>query len=506
MSKKDRSRKKNKKSNYINPMHMTEALKEFGESLDKKSAFLFYGIMFLIALYLGVFFELKPVFLVIVIAVYILCTPQLIYNQKKHAYETRRFQDVNAYMSQMAQTFTDTQDVISSLERTSRSFSSGRMYETLKEAMEIINSGMSDVRKAERDALLHIEEKYDCEKVRNLHNFILSAEELGGECSTEFSILEKIRGAWKDAVVLYHHQIVNKRNLSIVVYGVLLLLCIFMLNVMRDADIDIIRSGFIQFVNAVLISLFIIFFVIMDKRLTTSLLKDAKYMTEEKAVKLFAYITSFDSKKERKKNIVYGIGSIVAAVILVAGKRNLISVAVAAGIIFIGFNVHKIKLMITVDELKGEVRKAFPMWLFDVMLLIQRESVEGAIEKSVETAPPVMKNELRRICALLRAEPHNPDAYTSFFADFNNLDIEEAMRKLYALSIGNGGNGDVMSVIIETNMVVLEQAEKERLNIKGSINISGMVPILIIAFGFLMYIVAMFVDVISELVLMFQGV
>ena len=500
MSKK---KEKKKSSNFINPMRMTEALKEFGERLDRKSAFLFYGIMFLTAFYLGVFFELSPFFIAAVAVVYALCTPQLIYNQKKHAFETRRFQDVNAYMSQMAQTFADTQDVISSLQRTSRSFSSGRMCDTLKEAMDIIDNGMSDIRKAERDALMHIESRYNCEKVRNLHNFILSAEELGGECSTEFSILEKIRGAWKEAVVLYHSQIANKRNFGVIIYGILLLLCIFMLNVMRDADIDIISSGFIQFVNAVLISLFVIFFVVMDKRLNVSLLKDAKYMTEEKAEKLFSYVTGFDSKAERKKNIVYGVMAVIAAAGLVAVRRDLISFAVGVGIVFIGFNVHKITLILTVNELQSELRKAFPMWLFDIMLLIQRESVEGAIEKSVETAPPVMKNELRRICALLRAEPHNPDAYTSFFADFNNLDIEEAMRKLYALSIGNGGNGDVMSVIIETNMAVLEQAEKERLNIRGSINISSMVPVLIIGFGFLMYIVAMFVDVISELILLF---
>lgn len=492
-----------KKDRFVNPMHMTNALKEFGESLDKKSAFIFYGAMFLLALYLGIFFELKPVCIAVVIAVYVLCTPQLIYNQKKHAFEARRFQDVNAYMSQMAQTFTDTQDIISSLKRTSRSFSVGRMEETLREALSIIDNGTYDIRQSERDALSYIESRYDCEKIRNLHNFILSAEELGGECTTEFAILEKIRGAWKDAVTLYYRQLVNKRNFGLIIYGILLLLCIFMLNVLRDAEIDIIGMGIIQLANTAMISLFIVFFVTLDRKLNVSLLKDARVMSEEKAAKAFAYVNGFDSKKERHKNIVYAVSSVIAAVLIVIGNRTMISVAIASGIIFLGFNVHKITLILTIDELKSEVRKAFPMWLFDVMLLIQRESVEGAIEKSIDTAQPVLKNELQRICGILRAEPHNPDAYTSFFADYNNLDIEEAMRKLYALSIGNGGNGDVMSVIIESNLVILEQAEKERLHIKGSINISGMVPILIVGGGFLMYIVGMFIEVINGLSQMF---
>lgn len=496
-------KRRKKRDFYLNPMHMTEALREFGEGVDKKSAFLFYGVMFFIALYLGIFFELKPGFMLIVVAVYILCTPQLIYNQKKHAFEMRRFQDVNAYMRQMAQTFVDTQDIVEALRRTSKSFSTGRMCETLHEAIRIIDEGMGDIKQAEAEALAYVEAKYDCEKLRNLHEFLRSAEEIGGECTTEFSILEKIRGAWKDAVVLYHRQMVNKRNFSIIVYGAFLLVCVFMLNVLRDADINIIDMILVQMVNVLMISLFIVFFVIMDKRLNVSLLRDAKVMSEEKSKKYFEYVSNFDSKKERHKNSIYAIFSIIAAVLIVVGKQTVISVAVAAGIVFVGCNVHKIVLLLAVEELKREIKKAFPMWLFDVMLLIQRESVEGAIEKSIMTAPPVMKGELKRICAILNSKPHDPDAYTSFFADFNMLDIEEAMRTLYALAIGNGGNGDVMSVIIESNMVVLGQAERERLNLKGSINISAMVPILIVGVGFLMYLVAMFVEVVNNLVQLF---
>ena len=500
---KKRKKSKTNHQNLINPMHMTEALKEFGESVDKKTTFLFYGVMFLIALYLSVFFELNPFFIVCVIAVYVLVTPQLIYNQKKHSYEIRRFHDINAYMSQMAQIFTDSQDVINSLKETSRSFTEGRMNDTLKHALDIIDKGKSDIRKAEREALTYIEERYNCEKVRNLHSFILSAEEIGGECSREFYILENIRGAWKEAVIQYHQQTLKKRNYAVTIYGVLLLLCIFMLNVMREEGIDVIENGFIQFVNAMLISIFLLFFTVLDKRLNESLLKDFQYMTEEKALRLFTYINNFNSSRERRKNIVYGIVSVVIAGTLFIYKKDMVALVVGAAVVFVGFNVHKILLIMRIRELKKELRRAFPMWLFDIMLLIQRESVEGAIEQSVDTAPPVIKNEVQRISNLLRHEPHNPDAYLSFFADFNNLDIEEAMRKLYALSIGTGGNGDVMGVIIKSNMTILEQAERERLQIKGEINISGMLPILVIGFGFIAYIAMMFVDVISNLLKMF---
>ena len=67
------------------------------------------------------------------------------FNQSKFAYETRRFNDVNSYMSQMAQSFIYTQDVIESLRETATCFSSGRMTETLNHAFLIIENGKSDI-------------------------------------------------------------------------------------------------------------------------------------------------------------------------------------------------------------------------------------------------------------------------------------------------------------------------------------------------------------------------
>ena len=79
---------------------------------DKRVARLYYIALFFIALVLGLLFELNPIFIAIVILSYLLSVPQLVFNQKKFAYETQRFHDINSYMSQMAQSFIYTRDVI----------------------------------------------------------------------------------------------------------------------------------------------------------------------------------------------------------------------------------------------------------------------------------------------------------------------------------------------------------------------------------------------------------
>ena len=55
----------------------------------------------LIALVLGLLFELKLMLLFVVVIAYVICVPRFYSNQKKATYEKQRFQDVNAYMSQM---------------------------------------------------------------------------------------------------------------------------------------------------------------------------------------------------------------------------------------------------------------------------------------------------------------------------------------------------------------------------------------------------------------------
>ena len=123
------------------------------------------------------------------------------------------------------------------------------------------------------------------------------------------------------------------------------------------------------------------------------------------------------------------------------------------------------------------------------MLLLQRESVEGALEKSYYTAPPILRRELYRINVMLMEKPHDPDAYMSFLWDFNIQSINEIMHKLYSLAVGANRDSDVLDVVMEKNIKNLEKAERDSLMFKDAVKSFTWIPFLCAGFGCMGYLV-----------------
>ena len=456
---------------------------------DRRSARIYYLALFFLALILGLLFELNLFFVLIVILTFLISVPQIMLNQKKYAYETKRFQDINSYMSQMSQSFIYTKDVIKSLEETERCFSEGRMKETLQTALEMIEEGKWDIRGVEKKALEYIEEHYSCEKVRNLHRFFLNAEVLGGDCKREFLIFETTRTSWQSVVDSIRVKRFWERNIGAIMYAFFLLVCIIMLHIMRESNLDIMPMLLTQIVDLILLLGFIVFFVFMDNRLSKSLLLDVEVMDEIKANQYFDYLENYDSKKERQKYKAFAILSLVISVVLIYHRPNSISVVISLCLIFLSFNIHTIIHANARKTIQTEISKAFPMWLFDVMIHLQRESVEGAIEKSYDTAPPVLKRDLQRIIEHLAIKPHDPEAYMSFLGEYNLQSVNEIMHKLYSLSVGSNRDGEVLEVVMEKNIKRLEKVERDSLLFKDNVKTFTWIPFLCAGFGCICYLV-----------------
>lgn len=493
-----------KKENFIySPMRMTESLKEMGESYTRKTMVLSYVALLFVALILGLLFELKPVYLILVGIVYLLFVPHILYNRKKQSYELRRFNDINAYMSQMAQSFTGTGNILNSLTETADTFPSGRMHDTLKSAISILNEE-TDVDKAIEKAFCSIEEKYNCEKLKNLHEFLWMAQKRGGNCETEFAILEKTRIAWENAISKYRNDAVGVRNACSILYGLMLLICIIVMHAFPN-DLSIIGMGFIQVVNAIMLALLVVFFVMLDTRINGSLLRNPQFMSLETAETYFKTMQGTSSPKERQKYKIYPMITAVVVIFMFAMHPSPVIAAIGSVLVLLAASMEKIVIAVTLSALKSEIQKAFPKWLFDIMLRIQTESVDSAILSSAKSAPPVLQAELNRICHMIRRKPGDPDAYMSFLADFNILQIETAMRKLYSLSVGTGGNGDVMKTIIETNMDFLTEAEKKSIEMKSDTStLYQFLPIMVTSAGMLTYCVAILIVSLTQILMLFD--
>lgn len=489
MRNKGNKKRKQKEKLLLTPLHTTEALQAIGEEYNRKKAMLYYTAVLFVAIILGLLFEINIVFIVLICIAYILCVPQLLFNQSKFAYETRRFNDINSYMSQMAQSFIYTQDIIESLQETATCFSSGRMTDTLKFAFEIIEHGKTDIKKAEQDALMYIESRYACEKLHNLHRFFISAEELGGECKKEFEILENMRIAWQGVVESGRTKRYWERNIGACLYILFMGVAIMMLHVMRNSDLDIMGLMATQVVDSILLIGFVLYFVFMDNRLNKSLLIHSILMTEKKARAYYEYLDNYNAKEQWTRYRGITILSIIAAGMLMYLKTSWATLAISIGLVFMGCNINTIVHIIAVKTMQKEISRAFPKWLFDVMLLLQRESVEGSFEKSLETAPPVLRPEIIRINEMLTLKPHNPDAYMSFLREFGDQGINEIMHKLYSLAVGANRDPDVLDVVMEKNIKSLEKSERDTMIFMDSMKNGTWIPFICAGFACLAYLV-----------------
>ncbi len=336
-------------------------------------------------------------------------------------------------MSQISQSFVRTKNILSALRETADSFSTGSLKSILLEAIDILLLEGGDISLAQRKALGCIETAYPCEKLCNLHEFMLLAEQRGGDCKREFILLEKMRLAWERAVFKYWQTLLETRNITTLLYGLMLSTCIFILHAF-PTELSIIHLPFIQVMNCILTALFILFFLLLDNRVCGQFFRKAKVATTPK-----------------------------------------------------------------------EIAIAFPKWLFELLLLLQQESIESAILHSLPTAPPILQPELKKMNDLLLEHPGDISVFTSFLSEYNLPQVEMNMRKLYALSIGIEPQEESVSFLIETNLNSLMHAEEKSYEQKGGASLLlPHLPLFVVSFAMLLYCVAIIMISLSHISRLFE--
>lgn len=390
-------------------------------------------LLFISGLGFGLLFELKWFYLLFILVIYLIFLARIKEYQIKQSEEMEKFRQINSYMSQISQSFVRMQNILSTLQETIDTFPSGRMKNLLLESVDILLLEGGDITEAEKKALARLEAEYPCERLRNLHEFMLLVEQQGGNCKKEFVLLEKMRIAWESAILKYHQNLVETRNLTTLLYGLMLGVCVFVLHAFPN-ELSIVQMEFIQITNFILVSLLIIFFAVLDKQICGQLFRKPREMTQQK-----------------------------------------------------------------------EVETAFPKWLFSLMLLIQRESVESAILHSISTAPPILQPELTKMSQLMLEHPGEITVFTSFLSEHQLPQIELNMRKLYALSVGADQKEESINFMIESNMDSLMKAEEKSYEIKGGFStLFQFVPLFVVSFGMLIYCVAIIVVSLSRISALFQ--
>lgn len=485
--------KKKKRILFYTPKTLRAELDKMGESTNKKEVLIIAGALLAFAFVLMRIFALKPVFFIPICLCFAYTIPFIIVHSKKRKYEKKRFQETNSYLSHMGQSFRDTKSILTSLNETENKYRSGRMKSTLQTAIKIIRDS-ANIQNGEKEALAYIEEEYGCKKLHSFHEYIIKAERRGGDCNEELTLLEKIKNEWARAVENGYKTFCSNIYLMYLEIAVLLIICAFIQSRLPN-EFAIMHMTFIQVTNVILICLFTLIFILFDGKTAKNLLMDAKEMSEEEARKGFETIEKLDIKNNLIKGLPYAAIFLVLFGVMFFLTKKTVILGIGVVLMLIVLNIYNISYFAFKSQIKSELALSFPEWIFDVILLVQKENVQVAIIKSIDNAPAVLKHELYGLKDKIVAAPSDPNSYLSFLERFEIDGVEDAMRTLYSVSQGSGSK-ESLSVIAENNMQSLANAEKRRIESKNAYSAAYIyLPIMPCVFALIAYGGALLVNI-----------
>lgn len=185
-------------------------------------------------------------------------------------------------------------------------------------------------------------------------------------------------------------------------------------------------------------------------------------------------------------NLRYGSKDLDVTKLFNARIKNAALVFVAAIIYFLFTNISFINVLIAfilaVVTFKmpytklqnyyranlAKINQMLPYYLKSLEILIQHYTVPVALNKSIDTAPEIFKEGLRKLVEKIEKGDSSVEPYMDFAKEYPVRDSMRMMRLLYRLSLGSQESKQEQLLMFSRNVSVLqnkarEQRYKERL-------------------------------------------
>lgn len=398
--------------------------------------------------------------------------------------EEKRFYDASLYLDLMLSAFLREEKLDRSFDNVLNTLPEGKLKHLVEKAYEhmIVTFDNSQVM---RDATRMIEEEYDCKRIKGMHDFMLHVESYGGDIEKPMKLLMADKKRWEsrlEAVMLQRKKLVKQVVLSVIAS---LLICVMILY-MPVMQIDISKNSLVQIVTILVLVLDDLILLRAQKYLSVNWLQLDLQNEDGLEEKMKEYHAYSKSRARRTSIILLFIGLIFTTIFAILGKKWLVLTMLFLSFIF--SNQDKIGRKLQMKRIIKNVKSAFPNWLMDLVLLLQAENVQVALQKSRKHVPAIMKEELDTLLAHLEINPESVEPYHGFFKEFSIPQIHSAMNLLYSLSVGNSKNADrQIAELVDRNLELLDITEKERLSEKNNgLYLLFLAPVLTASFKLLL--------------------
>lgn len=109
------------------------------------------------------------------------------------------------------------------------------------------------------------------------------------------------------------------------------------------------------------------------------------------------------------------------------------------------------------------IDQLLPYYLKSIEILAQHYTIPVAISRSINTAPDVFKNGLRKMIAKIDSGDSSIDPYMDFAMEFPVRDSMRMMRLLYRLSIGAQENKQEQLLVFSKSVSSLQNKAREKM-------------------------------------------
>ena len=377
----------------------------------------------------------------------------------RNKYESKKIEDVASYIEQMLYSFRRNSKILASLQDTITIFGEGEMRDTIQSAIDHIIQSYSAGNIYE-EALEIIQKKYDCRRIRSLHRFLTKVEGVGGDHEIGVQALINDRRMWLERFDDY-----KKERSSIL--KEIIISCLFS-SIICAVTMRMLPSyvGAMQHIatriGSTLYIIINMFTVSSTFKKTVFYLNDMYTKDEQMALLTkFRWFRTWDKKTEQKKGLRPAIILVaLGALAIFLGFWWMFPITLLLGL-FIYFVQPIMRHNSARKSITREIEMAFPDWLMEISLLLQTENLHVALEKTVDNAPMMLKDDLTKLGNDIASYPTEVFPYIDFLHDIDVPNIHSSMKLLYSIAtFGSEEEEKQISELIERNASLMNKAEQ----------------------------------------------
>lgn len=446
--------------------------------------------------------RLNGKYLFILFVLGLILVPYVIIALFSFDYETKRFQLLTDYLSNVIPIFLQKSKIIFTLNELSI-LTSDKMKDCVDRAIEYLNTVTDDPDIFE-NSLKIIMDEYPNSRVKAINDFLINVEKTN---SVDYKIVASNLyddvEAWIKRNYLFQKEIKDKRTkLSGLCLITLLMNIVFIYIYSSDSFFsDFIYSPLFQLSNTIFIALILIITTIILTRMNARwLIDDLKKDKDNIAKKRYLRYTRKDPKISFFK-IIADVAVLASAIICLYLKQRVYGLILTA-LLCILLLKRPLERRSDYRYLNRKFQMEFPLWLRDIYLNLGRMTTLNAIEISLGNYSYPFQKELFKMVSAARKDPSSIKPYTAFLEEYDLEEARSSMRILYSLnSISKKDVNSRIKYLIDRNQSMLAKSQELKNNESlGMVELLGFLPMILFSILMLISMTLMFVYMMNNLV------